>query len=155
MKKMMVLSLVFSVMALGTAMANDANAMVDGKPMPALEAYLNNHISLKEATELAKGVLTDAAKEYSDILNKIFYESQRNLLHYKNAYYGQRRESRAKVSLLWETLAEGSHREVPEKAQTVFGGETPMAVGAGRKEATATAARAEQRQRAIIDIVCR
>lgn len=29
---MMVLSLVFSVMALGTAMANDANAMVDGKP---------------------------------------------------------------------------------------------------------------------------
>lgn len=32
MKKMMVLSLVFSVMALGTAMANDANAMVDRKP---------------------------------------------------------------------------------------------------------------------------
>ena len=29
---MMVLSLVFSVMALGTAMANDANAMVDRKP---------------------------------------------------------------------------------------------------------------------------
>lgn len=32
MKKMMVLSLVFSVMALGTAMANDANAMANGKP---------------------------------------------------------------------------------------------------------------------------
>ena len=32
MKKMMVLSLVFSVMSLGTAMANDANAMVDAKP---------------------------------------------------------------------------------------------------------------------------
>ena len=37
MKKMMVLSLVFSVMSLGTAMANDANAMVDAKPKMVLE----------------------------------------------------------------------------------------------------------------------
>ena len=126
-----------------------AEKIVDGTPLSALEAYLNNHITLNEATELAKGIMTDAAKEYSDIWDKVFFETKRLLLHYKNAYYEQQRESRGEqVRGVQETMAKGSSREVSPISQTMLGGQAQMAVGAVGKE-TATR-RAEQRQRAIV-----
>ncbi len=65
----------------------EATVVMDEKPMSAFEAYLGNHISLTEATDAAKANLSEEANKFSDVFDKIFFETKRILIAYKNQYY--------------------------------------------------------------------
>ena len=127
-----------------------AEVDIDGSPTSVFEAYLNNHLSLREATELAKNAMTDEAKEYSDIWDKIFWETGRNLTYYKNAYYEQERTTRGEgVRNMDETSNARAEKESNSTNRTgIVQRVLPEGVRRGTRDTSG--GRAEQRSRAII-----
>lgn len=121
----------------------EATVDVDGKPVSAFEAYLDNHITLNEATDAAKANMTEAANEFSDVFDKIFFETKRTLIAYKNQYYGKAQNRVPK---------RGEQKRTQPSTKQVLEDRPVQTAGVrGDADIKATrATRAEQRQKAII-----
>lgn len=123
----------------------EATVDVNGEAMSAFEAYLGNHISLNEATDAAKANMTDEANEFSDVFDKIFFETKRTLIAYKNHYYGK---AKNRIPERGGKDTQPSTKQVLEDRPIQTAGVRGGTYTKGT-EGTRTS-RAEQRQRAII-----
>ena len=104
---------------------------------------MDNHITLNEATDAAKANMTEAANEFSDVFDKIFFETKRTLIAYKNQYYGKAQNRVPK---------RGEQKRTQPSTKQVLEDRPVQTAGVrGDADVKATrAARAEQRQKAII-----